>query len=449
MLQTATAKPDQTIENALSEAHARFVAHNPQSRRCHQRACEVMPGGNTRSILFHLPFPLTMTGGEGCHIQDADGHRYIDLLGEFTAGLFGHSHDGIRASIEHALAGGINLSGHSRLEAELARSICERFHSIARVRFTNSGTEANLMAVATARHFTGRARVLAFRGGYHGGVLNFGERTSPVNAPYEFTLLEFNDLEGARHTLEHEGEQFAAILVEPMLGAGGCIPAGREFLQCLREQANRHGALLIFDEVMASRLAPGGMQDVHGVAADLTTLGKYLGGGMSFGAFGGRADILDLYDPRRPDAIQHAGTFNNNVVTMSAGLAALAIYTPALCRELNARGDALRTQLNGMARSRGLAIEFTGIGSLMTVHFSTCPVTRPSHAWAADAALKELFYFDMLERGLYMARRGMTALSLEIGDAECTAFAAAVADFMDVRQGLIQRRSERGGDVLF
>jgi glutamate-1-semialdehyde 2,1-aminomutase len=442
MLQAATTRPaDATIEGALSEAHARFVARNPKSLRCHQEACEVLPGGNTRSILFHQPFPLTIAGGEGCRIHDLDGHRYIDLLGEFTAGLFGHSHGAIRASIERALAGGINLSGHSRLEAELARAVCDRFSTIKRVRFTNSGTEANVMAVATARAFTGRNRVLAFRGGYHGGVLSFGERESPINAPYDITLLEFNDTEGARHTLRREGEQFAAILVEPMLGAGGCIPGEREFLQCLRQEADRHGILLIFDEVMTSRLAPGGMQEICGIAADLTTLGKYVGGGMSFGAFGGRADILDLYDPRRPDAIQHAGTFNNNVLTMSAGVAALATFTPQACRDLNARGEALRSRLNGMAQSRGLAMEFTGAGSLMTAHFSRCPVTRPSHAWAANAALKELFYFDMLEHGLYMARRAMVALSLEIGDAECTAFTEAVADFIETRADLIQRRT--------
>src|SRR6202011_3415135 len=173
----------------------------------------------------------------------------------------------------------------------------------------------------------------------------------------------------------------AALRVGPMQGTTGCIPADRSFLAGLRAMADETGALLIFDEVMTSRLAPGGLQEAHGILPDLTTLGKYVGGGMSFGAFGGRADLMERFDPRRPDAFQHAGTFNNNVLTMNAGLAGLTeIYTPERARALNARGDGLRERLNAAVRGHGLAMQFTGLGSMFSVHMTDLPIRAQEDA---------------------------------------------------------------------
>ena len=202
----------------------------------------------------------------------------------------------------------------------------------------------------------------------------------------------------AQELIEQHGSELAAILVEPMLGSGGCIPGDRDFLQALREGATRCGAVLIFDEVMTSRLSPGGLQEALGIIPDMTTLGKYIGGGMSFGAFGGRADLMGRYDPRRPDALPHAGTFNNNILTMSAGLAGMTeIFTPEAARELTALGEDLRQPPE---RARALRVAhpstFTGYGSLMAVHFSATPVRTPRDAAAAHQGLKELFFFDML-----------------------------------------------------
>jgi len=227
-------------------------------------------------------------------------------------------------------------------------------------------------------------------------------------------------------------------LIEPMMGSTGCIPADRDFLQMLREEATRIGAWLIFDEVMTSRLSPGGLQAKHGIKPDLTSLGKYIGGGMSFGAFGGRADILDRYDPRRADALPHAGTFNNNVLTMSAGHAGLTeIYTPEAALALNARGDALREKLNALCKATGAKMQFTGIGSMISVHFTRAPVRNPADAGAADQKLKELFFFDMLEKGIWIARRGFFALCLPLGDAEYEKLVLAVQEFLASRQSLL------------
>ncbi|MGD0593464.1 MAG: aminotransferase class III-fold pyridoxal phosphate-dependent enzyme [Acidimicrobiales bacterium] len=424
------------LQEALAQARARYASANPASLAAHLEAAAVMPGGNTRSVLFHKPFPLTMTRGEGCRLWDADGHEYVDLLGEYTAGLYGHSNPLIRTAVIEALNGGWNLGGHGAMEARLARLICDRFPSIELVRFTNSGTEANLMALGTAAAMTGRPSVMVFNGGYHGGVLAFAGGGSPVNVPYDWVVGRYNDAAGATALIERHGAGLGAILVEPMLGSGGCIPAGRDFLQALRAGADRSGALLIFDEVMTSRMSAGGQQARLGILPDMTTLGKYIGGGMSFGAFGGRRDIMERYDPRRTDALPHAGTFNNNVLSMAAGVAGLtSLFTPAAAEALFERGEALRDRLNGT--SAGLNMQWTGLGSLMTVHFQPGPLLRPEDA-APDLGLKELFFFDMLAAGFYLARRGMLALSLEIGSEEIEGFGAAVQEFAERRRPLLR-----------
>src|SRR6267143_2657707 len=337
------------IAAALSEAQEHYRARNPKSLAQYHEACAAMPGGNTRSAIFVDPFPLTMSRGEGSHLWDLDGHEYVDFLSEFTAGLFGHSHPKIRRAIDEALDSGWNLGAQGAAEARFAAAICDRFPSIELVRFTNSGTEANLMAVSAARAITGRPKILVFEGGYHGGVFYFRGHGSPLNAPFEYLLGRYTDLEAVEALVRPRRAELAAILVEAMQGTTGCIPAERSFLAGLRTLADETGALLIFDEVMTSRLAPGGLQELHGILPDLTTLGKYVGGGMSFGAFGGRAEIMERFDPRRPDAFQHAGTFNNNVLTMNAGLAGLTeIYTPERARALNEWGDRLRERLNAV-----------------------------------------------------------------------------------------------------
>jgi glutamate-1-semialdehyde 2,1-aminomutase len=426
---------------ALAAETSAFAERNPKSLERFQAATLVMPGGNTRSSLYHDPFPLTIVGGQGCRVWDADGHEYLDFLGEFTAGVYGHSDPTILAAIISTLGRGINLSGQNALEVELARIICDRFPSIDLVRFTNSGTEANLMALAAATVFTGRRKILVFEGAYHGGVLSFANGASPVNVPHEFLLSTYNDVDRTLHVIEAHGNELAAILIEPMIGSGGCIPADVEFLRALRGAATAEGALLIFDEVMTSRLAPGGRQEALNVIPDLCTLGKYLGGGMSFGAFGGRKDVMQQFDPRRPGGLPHAGTFNNNVVTMSAGIAGLTkVFQPAAVQALNARGDALRTRLNLLCRELGAQFQFTGIGSLMSAHATGRPIRTPADAARGDRSVEALFFFDMLERGVYLARKGFIALSLPIGCAEVDHFADAVGSFLDTRRDLIVTR---------
>src|SRR5690606_34030554 len=254
------------------------------------------------------------------------------------------------------------------------RLICRRFPSIELVRFANSGTEANLFAISMSRAITGKDKVVVFEGGYHGGVFTFGLQRSAMEAPFEFIKAQYNDIDGTRALLDAHAADIGTVILEPMQGSGGCIPADHDFLRMLREWTKANGALLVFDEVMTSRLAPGGLQELVGVTPDLTTLGKYIGGGFSFGAFGGRADLMERFDPFQADAFAHAGTFNNNVFTMSAGVAGLReVYTADTASKLNALGDDLRMQLNAVAKEADFPMHFTGLGSMMNVHMTSGP----------------------------------------------------------------------------
>ena len=253
------------LDIALYEARQKYIDAHPESAKAHHAAKHVMPGGNTRTVLYHDPFPLRIINGEGATIEDADGHRYTNFLGEYTAGLFGHSHPVIRKAIDTALDQGINLSAHNYYEVRLANLICGRFASIENIRFTNSGTEANLMAIATARHVSGRSKVMVFSGGYHGGLLYFGNGGIPINAPYDFIVGDYNDLESTSALIDQHHTDLGCILVEPMMGSGGCIPGTQEFLHLLRQKSTETGAILIFDEVMTSRLTSGGAQQYFNI----------------------------------------------------------------------------------------------------------------------------------------------------------------------------------------
>jgi glutamate-1-semialdehyde 2,1-aminomutase len=427
------------LDAALREAEELYVKRNPKSRAQHAAACAAMPGGNTRTVLHYSPYPLAITKGEGARLWDVDGHEYIDFLSEFTAGIYGHSNPVIRAAIDEALATGINLGAQNVAEADFAAAVRARFPSMELLRFTNSGTEANLMALAMCRAITGRETVMVFDGAYHGGVFYFRGAPSPVNAPFRFVVAPYNDVEATRALARDHGPDLAAIIVEPMLGGSGCIPGERPFLAALRELASETGAILVFDEVMTSRLAPGGLQEVHGIRPDLTTLGKYVGGGMSFGAFGGRADLMGRFDPRRADAFSHAGTFNNNQLTMRAGLAGLTrLYTPERAKQLNAFGDALRERVNAAVRKRGLAMQFTGIGSMMSVHMTGGPIRSVDDTGKGEPRLRDLLFFDLLERGIWIARRGMINLSIALTEGDGDKLVAAVEEFMDARRSLFE-----------
>ncbi|MDH3840826.1 MAG: aminotransferase class III-fold pyridoxal phosphate-dependent enzyme, partial [Chromatiales bacterium] len=359
----------ESLSHAIESARSRYASANPLSQAADTKAQRYLPGGNTRTVLHYDPFPLTMVAGEGAEVTDLDGHRYVDFVGEYSAALFGHTNEVIKSAICKALDTGIAMGAPTSYERELAGLLCERFPSLEQVRFCNSGTEANLMALSTARVVTGRDKLLVFNEAYHGGVIKFPGGHCALNMPFDFVLADYNDIEGTAELIGQVGDQLAAVIIEPILGAGGNIPADRKFLQMLRQKTREFGILLIFDEIKTARLGSAGVQGMLGIAPDLTTLGKFIGGGLPTGAFGGSAEIMAQFNPRLPGALAHAGTFNNNVCSMAAGCAALSkVYTPQRAAEFFDWSEAFRLSLNEMFAAKAVPMYANGLGSMIAIH---------------------------------------------------------------------------------
>jgi glutamate-1-semialdehyde 2,1-aminomutase len=294
------------------------------------------------------------------------------------------------------------------------------------------------MALSTARAVTGRRKIIAMREGYHGGVLTFAHGGSPLNLPFPFVFADYNDSDGIVALIRQHAEDLAAVILEPMMGGGGCIPASREFLLAVRQATREAGSLLIFDEVMTSRLDYRGLHGAHGIYPDLVSLGKYLGGGASFGAFGGRSDLMDRFDPARPEAFSHGGTFNNNVLSMAGGLAGFTeVLTEEASRAINERGERMRAALQAAMNRHGVAGVVLGRGSLMNIHFVQGPVTTPAPLGQADPRILTLYHVEMLLRGQHVTPRGMLALSLPFGEREADGFVAAFDDFLSTHRTLL------------
>jgi len=431
-----------SLDAALSEAESRFIAANPASASRHAVARNAMPGGNTRTVLHYDPFPLCWARAEGTVVEDLDGHRYVDFLGEYSAGFYGHSHPLILDAIRAALANGIVLGGPNRYEAELAALLKRRFPSLQKVRFCNSGTEANLFALQTARAVSKRNKVMVFGGAYHGGVFYFRSGGMPLNLPLDWVIAPYNDTEASLALIRQHRADLAAILIEPMQGSGGCLPADAAFLLALRQACTENDIVLIFDEVMTSRLSSGGLQAALGVTPDMTTLGKYLGGGLSFGAFGGRSDLMQHFDPEQPDSWPHAGTFNNNVLSMAAGLTGLRdLCTAETIAALNEKGENLRRGVNALAEKHGVPMLATGCGSFANLHFSDHPIRSAADIDPAGEArrklLHKLLHLDLMAAGQFLARRGYIALNIAMEDEEISGFLAAIEEFVMTRRALL------------
>lgn len=430
----------ESLNLAIENARSRYASLNPLSQAADKRAERYFPGGNTRSVLHFDPFPLTMVAGEGAEVTDLDGHRYIDFVGEYSAGLFGHSNDIIKLAINKALDSGIVMGAPTPYEGVLAGLLCERFPSLQQVRFCNSGTEANLMALITARIVTGRDKVLAFNDAYHGGIIKFPGGQSALNVPFDFVLADYNDTEGTAGLIDQVGAELAAVVVEPILGAGGNIPGDREFLEMLRQKTQEIGALLIFDEVKTARLGAAGIQGMLGIEPDMTTLGKIIGGGLPTGAFGGSAEIMERFNPKIKGFLAHAGTFNNNVCSMAAGSAAMGeIYTPQRATEFFDWSEAFRLSLNEMFSAKAVPMYANGMGSMIAIHFSREQTKRPADISAGCRSLRPLLHMELLLDGVLLCGRGDLFLSLPMDETHLAKTRLALEKFIDSYKPLIEQ----------
>lgn len=434
-----------TITDALQQLEYDYVKRTPNSKAAIKRAATVLPGGDTRAVLHFSPYPLVIKSGEGSTLTDIDGNCYRDFVNDFGAGLYGHSQPAIQTVIKEVVDRGLTLGGVNQYEGELASLLVERFPALEMVRFTNSGTEANLMALTTARVVSGRDKILVMTGGYHGSVLTFSSPASRTFAPYDVVFGSFNDLAKTEQAVADCGAELAAVIVEPVMGAGGVIPADQSFLQGLRALADRTGALLIFDEVITSRMGPQGAQGIYGITPDLMTCGKYLGGGGNFGAFGGRADLMSIYDANRPGAVMHGGTFNNNVITMAAGATGLReIFTPQVAAKLFETGNRFRTDLNAICKQQGVKLQVTGLGPVLGFHFHDQNVRSPEQAMLSNPNSTALLHMALLERGFYIIRRGGVMLSIVQTDEDLEAFKSAFDDVLKKYGDLLNTAAANG-----
>lgn len=431
------------LDHATGALKREFVGRNPLSKQSCVDARQALPGGSTRSVLFYEPFPLTILSGEGAQVTDLDAHTYVDFVGEFSAGLYGHSDPVIRRAIIEALDGGTVLAGPNQFEARFAQLLKLRFPSMELLRFCNSGTEANIFALLTAQYVTKRRKVMVFDGAYHGGAMVFPAGGSPLNVPFDYIIAPYNDCEVSARLIQENQADLAAVIVEPVLGAGGNLPACQEFLLTLRRETEAVGALLIFDEVKTSRCGASGIQGRVGITPDMTTLGKYLGGGLPGGAFGGRTDIMEHFSPLKPGSLRHAGTFNNNVCTMAAGLAGLTqVFTPARAEAFHDESETFRLDLQALMDARAVPLSFVGVGSLFTLHLGGEPLRKAADVTPLSRQVGLLFHMYGLLNGIAIAGRGDFYQSLPMNQDHRNKAKAVLTSFVSEYGELISRLAE-------
>jgi glutamate-1-semialdehyde 2,1-aminomutase len=377
----------------------------------------VLPGGvdsPVRAFQAVGGSPLFITRGAGAIIQDVDGNRFIDYVMSWGPLIHGHAPRSLVRAIAAAARRGTSFGAPSPLEHELGEQVRRLMPSLERVRFVSSGTEAAMSAIRVARAYTRRDTIIKFEGCYHGhadaflvkagsGALTLGIPTSPgVPAPVaaDTRLARYNDLHSVDGVFADHDGRVAAVIVEPIAGNIGVVPPADDFLTGLRERCTRSGSLLIFDEVISGfRASSGGAQGIFGVRPDLTCLGKIIGGGLPVGAYGGRAEIMDMVAPAGP--VYQAGTLSGNPVAMTAGLWALKRLAPKLYSDLAARGSMLAGGLAQAARQAGVAVQVNAFGSLLTPFFTSTPVRDYQSALDANTAAYGTFFRGMLKRGVY------------------------------------------------
>lgn len=423
----------------------KYTSKTRTSMTLYNRAKKVLPAGVSYGIRYFEPYPFYTAKAHGSKLWDVDGNEYIDFWLGHAALILGHSSKEVVKVVQKQLENGTHYGTSHELEIALAEQVVKMVPSVQMVRFTNSGTEANMYATRLARAFTGRDTIAKFEGGWHGGydALHVGVK-QPFDLPesagltqgalQDTVLLPFNDLEGVEKRLKNK--QLASIVIEPVLGAGGAVPAEKEFLKGLREFCDRKDILLIFDEVITGfRLAPGGGQQFYGVNADITVLGKILGGGFPVGAFCGSKKIMERIDNiayKRPHYSFHGGTFTGNPMTMTAGLTTLkTLEDGRVTGRLNRQGDEIRERLRRIFEKHDVDAQVIGLGSLFNVHFTKERIRDALAVFRADKKRLLEYNLTLMTNGIFFLPTHCGALSIAHSEADLQKLFKETEDYLE------------------
>jgi glutamate-1-semialdehyde 2,1-aminomutase len=421
----------------------RFDDPRSHSRALFERARQVIPGGTSKANLHVRPHPFYLAEGHGCRVTDVDGVERLDAINNFTALIHGHAFPPVVDAVSRQLARGTAFSASTPEEVALAELLVERVPGLERIRFGNSGTEAVMMAIKAARAFTGRDRIAKYHGYYDDVQVSFSSRPddwgpddTPASVPssggipkhrvLETLVLPWNDRDACERLVTQHAQELAAVLVDPLSNRMGFIPPADGFLAFLRQLTRRHGILLVFDEVISFRVGYHGAQGRYGGDPDLTAFGKIIGGGFPIGATGGRAEVMEVFDPgARGPRIASGGTFSANPVSMTGGLATMRAMTPAEFDRLDALGARLRARLGEVFRAAGVPGQAAGEGSLFRLLYTDRPLRSYRDVDQAAEARMERLFRALLDAGVLIHTTGLGCLSTPMGDREVEEIAAA------------------------
>jgi glutamate-1-semialdehyde 2,1-aminomutase len=405
-----------------SKIEERYLARTPLSREMQARAEKSMPGGETRSVFFP-PYPVTLSHGKGVHCYDLDSNEYMDLSNNYTVLIHGHCFPPIVEAVKKQVELGTNWSAKAVPQVELAEMLCERFKIVDKVRFANSGTEAVLAAVAIARAYTGKRKILISRFSYHGHLLepssSHGELRDPNDRSgswLECYLADFGDAADFERVLAAH-DDIAAVMLEPVLGQGGCVTAPPEFWTRVKAAAHKAGALLVLDEATVHRVSTGGAQKYLGIEPDLTVMGKLVGGGLPCGSVGGTDEVMKCLDPRTGNC-HLSGTFTGNPLSMSAGVQAVKYFTDEVVTKIERDMSRIQDAVTKAAAKYGLPFSSRRVGNIMQMYFSaTCP---PFTQVRTDQTLVDKFQLACTVNGLFVVTRIMINSSSVATDDDIT-----------------------------
>ena len=440
------------MTSSLAKEIASYSAANPISAGLHKKASKFMPGGDTRNSIYWDPFPIYITSGDGTTLTDADGNQRTDFVNNMTTLILGHRPPEVTSALAEQISKGLSFPAPSPSVVRWAELMCERVPSLDKVRFVNTGTEATLNAIRAARAFTGKQKLVKCEGAYHGNhdaiqisvvppLDEAGKADSPESvaafpgisetAVDDIFIMPFNDIVTAEKIIRKHADELAAVIVEPVNGQCGMVPAKPEFLEGLRRLTDDLGIVLIFDEVIAFRIAYGGAQDYYGVKPDLTCFGKVVGGGMPVGAFGGRDDIMSLWDPSEGGSVvQHAGTFNGNPMTAVAGVATLESLTADKYEYLEHLGNMLRNKLRTLFAELEVPMSVTGVASLFALQFTPTEVIDYRTYATNNKEMLQTMFIGLLNEGFLMSNRCAGNVSTVHTEDDVDAFVLAVKNVL-------------------